>query len=63
MGNSRISYFNYDGKLYLYHILKRRYHVLKKASVLFIGCTGINYKKNILMDCVFKYPLITWDGT
>ena len=42
-GNDIFFYFNNDGKLDLYYILKRIYPVIKKnSSVIFIQCTEMN---------------------
>ena len=46
-------YFISDGKLYLYHILKRRYPVIKNSSsVLFFESTEMNFKTDANGLCV-----------
>ena len=44
MGNGRLFYFNNDGKLDIYYILKKDTLLLKNTSVLFIEYTEMNCK-------------------
>ena len=61
--NGRFFYFNNDGKIYQYFIVKIRYPVIKKnALVLIIECTDMNWKTsnvNILCTSITRSSLWT----
>ena len=48
VGNGIFFYFNEYCKLDIYVIVKRRYPVLKISSVLFVGCTEMNWKTSVV---------------
>ena len=58
VGNGRLFYFYYEGRLYLYYMVKRRYSViLKKSSVLFISYTELNWKTSSVNGLCISFLL------
>ena len=63
VGNDIFFYFNEDGKLDLHVLVKKRHPFLKKASVIFIECTEMNWKTSDVNGLLFRFSWIIWDGS